>query len=95
MNHHTIIPAVEAPDFELVHPLVDARKRFGVKRLAKELGHSNHSTVSVYLSRAARDPAMLTPPDWVLPLCRLTRRRPAEFRPDLYLPEWEMPKEGG
>lgn len=83
-----MIDTVTAPDFSEVHPLIDAKMRFGVKRIAEELGHANHSTVAVYMARAAKDPDAKVPPEWVRTLCRMTRRDPHAFRPDLFETEW-------
>ena len=84
-----IVEPVTAPNFTEVHPLEDAYMRFGASTIADILGHSNHSTVSLYVTRARRNQGLLVPVEWVEPLCRLTRRDPHAFRPDLYEENWQ------
>lgn len=90
MAKRIIVASVEGPNGKPTHPLIDARLRFGLPAVAKAVGHNNHSTVSLYCARAAKSKNLLVPPNWVLPLCKLTGRRPAEYRPDLYQPEWSL-----
>ena len=71
-----------------VHPLVYVRQRCDMKEVAKALGHTNHTTFSIYASKAARSKTLPIPAEWVLPLARITGLKPAVFRPDLYLPTW-------
>lgn len=72
------------------HPLVFLAARKATKDIAKALGHSNHSTVSIYVGRARRAPTTPVPPAWVLPVARLLNVTPASLRPDLYLPHWTV-----
>jgi hypothetical protein len=72
------------------HPLVFLAARMSTRDIGKALGHSNHSTVSIYVSRARRAPTLKIPDWWVLPLARLLRVPPASLRPDLYLPHWSV-----
>ena len=79
-------------DGKEVHPLVVASQRYTYARLGEELGHSNHSTVAIYVSRAKKRPkSTLIPAEWVLPLAKLLEVRPARLRKDLYLKDWEVP----
>lgn len=72
------------------HPLVFLAARMPTKDIARMLGHNNHTTVSIYVSRARKAPTMKIPDWWVLPLARVLRVTPASLRPDLYLPEWTV-----
>lgn len=73
-----------------VHPLVFLTQRVTVKEVAKALGHSNHSTVSIYVSRARKAPTMPVPAEWVLAVAVYLQVSPHSLRPDLYLPEWRI-----
>jgi hypothetical protein len=70
------------------HPLVLLADKLPMKDIAKMLGHSNHSTASIYVSRARKAPATPVPAEWVLPVARALGVRPSALRPDLYLPGW-------
>ena len=72
------------------HPLVFLAARMPTKDIAKLLGHSNHTTVSIYVGRAKRAPTSTIPSGWVLTLARALNTRPHALRPDLYLPHWEI-----
>jgi hypothetical protein len=72
------------------HPLVFLAARRPIKDIAKALGHSNHSTVSIYVGRARKAPTMPVPAEWCLVVASLLRVTPHSLRPDLYQPEWEL-----
>ena len=72
------------------HPLVFLAARMPTKDIAKLLGHSNHSTVSIYVSRARKAPTTKIPAEWTLPLAKALNVTPAALRPDLYLPHWTV-----
>lgn len=93
MTRKTTQPRVTGADGKRRHPLLELVKSQSISGLARYLGHANHTTVNIYVSRARENRGTLVPPEWVLPLCQLTGWRPYNFRPDLYLPGWEMPGE--
>jgi hypothetical protein len=72
------------------HPLVFLAQRISVKEIGKMLGHTNHTTASIYVGRARKTPTLTIPSAWVLPLARYLDLRPAALRPDLYLPNWTV-----
>jgi hypothetical protein len=72
------------------HPLVFLAARKATRDIAKALGHSNHSTVSIYVSRARKAPTTAIPAEWVLPVARMLNVPPGTLRPDLYLPHWTV-----
>jgi hypothetical protein len=78
------------PDGKRVHPLVFAAGRMPMKDLGKLLGHTNHTTASIYVGRARKRPTTVIPAEWCLPLAQALDVRPAQLRPDLYLPSWSM-----
>jgi len=73
-----------------VHPLVYLASRVTTKEIAKMLGHSNHSTASIYVNRARKRPTTAIPAEWVLPIAQYLRVQPSTLRPDLYLPGWTV-----
>lgn len=75
------------------HPLVKLRETLPVDLLFRSLGHANHTTVSVYASRAKKKKALVVPAEWCLPLSRLSGISPHTFRPDLYLADWQVASE--
>lgn len=76
------------------HPLVVMREDYTAAQIAKLLGHNNHSTVSIYVTRARKAPTTPIPAEWVPPLCRATGIAPATLRPDLYEPSWLFTRKG-
>lgn len=78
-------------DGRYVHPLVYAASKHSRVELGRALGHKNHSTVAIYIIRARKKPSTQVPAEWVLRLAELLKVKPAEIRPDLYRPEWELP----
>jgi hypothetical protein len=72
------------------HPLVFLAQRMSMKDIGKLLGHSNHSTASIYVSRAKKAPTTTIPAEWVLPVATALRVPPGSLRPDLYLPHWTV-----
>lgn len=72
------------------HPLVFLAQRMPMKDIGKLLGHGNHSTASIYVSKARKAPTTAIPAEWVLPLAKALRVNPGTLRPDLYLPEWTV-----
>lgn len=87
------IPAVL--DGKPVHPLVYVRATCDLKLVAKALGHSNHTTFSIYSGKAAKSKTLPVPAEWVLPLAAMTGLRPHIFRPDLYLSTWTVDNVNG
>lgn len=81
-------PALVLFNGKRVHPLVFVRYNCDLKLVAKALGHSNHTTFSIYAGKAAKSKVLPVPAEWCLPLSALSGLRPADFRPDLYKPEW-------
>lgn len=81
-------PALVLLDGKQVHPLVFVRRTVDMKLVAKALGHSNHTTFSIYAGKAAKFRTLPVPAEWVLPLAKLTGLQPCVFRPDLYQPHW-------
>jgi hypothetical protein len=79
-----------AADGKKRHPLVVLAESMSTRDIGKLLGHGNHSTASIYISRARKTPTLAVPSGWVLPLARALRVTPASLRPDLYLPEWTV-----
>lgn len=77
-----------------VHPLVHLARQMPTKDIAKLLGHSNHTTASIYVGRARKRPSTTIPAEWCLPIARVLSVPPAALRPDLYHSEWRLPKEG-
>ena len=67
-----------------VHPLVFVRYTQDMKEVAKALGHSNHTTFSIYASKASKSKTLPVPAEWCLPLSKLCGLPPGLFRPDLY-----------
>ena len=88
-------PALVALDGRPVHPLVYVRRQCDMKVVAKALGHANHTTFSIYAGKAAKSKTLPVPAEWCLPLAALTGLRPAQFRPDLYRPEWAVDTSNG
>lgn len=72
------------------HPLVVLAEQIGSNDIGKLLGHKNHSTASIYVSRARKTPTTTIPAEWVLPIARYMDVKPAVLRPDLYLPNWTV-----
>jgi len=72
------------------HPLVYLSSLISTAEIGKLLGHSNHSTASIYVARARKSPTMRIPAEWVLPLARYMDIAPYQLRPDLYLPKWTV-----
>ena len=81
---------IVAEDGKRKHPLVFLAQRMPMKDIGKLLGHSNHSTASIYVSKARKAPTTPVPAEWCLPLARALNVPPATLRPDLYLPEWKL-----
>ena len=77
-------------DSGMKHPLLAIRERFTAQQIADALGHKNHTTVSIYCSRAKKSKNTLVPAEWVLKLARLADVSPASLRPDLYRAEWRV-----
>lgn len=77
-------------DGKKVHPLVLLARGKTLKEIAKLLGHANHTTASIYISRARKKSTTAIPAEWVLPLANEMHVKPALLRPDLYLPEWSL-----
>jgi DNA-binding transcriptional regulator YdaS (Cro superfamily) len=73
-----------------LHPLVALVKSVQTRDLAKALGHSNHSTVSIYVSRARKAPTTPVPAEWCLVVAQGLGVTPHSLRPDLYLPNWRV-----
>jgi len=73
-----------------VHPLLLLNERIGPSRMMELLGHKNHSTASIYVSRARARPTTRIPAEWVIPMARELEVRPHTLRPDLYLPHWTV-----
>ena len=73
---------------ENVHPLLVLNERLGVSRMRDLLGHKNHSTAAIYVSRARQRQTTRIPAEWVLPIAMELGVRPHQLRPDLYLPDW-------
>lgn len=85
-------------DGKKVHPLVQLARDMPTKDIAKLLGHSNHTTASIYVGRARKRPSTTIPAEWCLKLAEALDVTPATLRPDLYRPEWRLPardKQGG
>jgi hypothetical protein len=72
------------------HPLVYLASLISTAEIGKLLGHSNHSTASIYVNRARKAPTTRIPAEWVLPIARYLDRTPHSLRPDLYLPRWTV-----
>lgn len=72
------------------HPLVFLAQRMPMKDIGKLLGHGNHTTASIYVSRAKKAPTTTIPAEWVLAVARALRVTPHSLRPDLYLPNWTV-----
>jgi hypothetical protein len=72
------------------HPLVAVCNKHTGLAVARAIGHKTHATVSIYRGRAAKKPNLRVPAEWVLPMCRLSGLRPAQIRPDLYEPKWQL-----
>jgi hypothetical protein len=72
------------------HPLVALSASMSTAEIGRLLGHGNHSTASIYLSRARKTPTLTIPAGWVLPIARALKVAPASLRPDLYLPYWHV-----
>ena len=47
-----------------VHPLLLLNERIGPSRMMELLGHKNHSTASIYVSRARARPTTRIPAEW-------------------------------
>jgi hypothetical protein len=77
-------------DGRKVHPLVYLATIITTSEIGKLLGHSNHSTASIYVARARKAPTTRIPAEWVLPLARYLDLAPHALRPDLYLPKWTV-----
>jgi hypothetical protein len=80
-------------DGKRVHPLVHLAREYTLMELAKALGHKNHSTVAIYVMRARKSPSTRIPAEWVIPLAKLMKVKPAMLRPDIYLPHWAIPRD--
>lgn len=78
------------PKVDGKHPLLVVRENHTPQEIADALGHANHTTVSIYCSRAKKAKNLPVPAEWCLPLARLSGLAPAAFRPDLYRPEWRV-----
>jgi hypothetical protein len=61
-----------------------------MKDIGKMLGHGNHTTASIYVSKARKAPTTAIPAEWVLAVARVLGVRPHSLRPDLYLSEWTV-----
>lgn len=90
MTRKVSIPKVRNIDGKDVHPLLLIRETYTPQEMAKALGHANHTTVSIYCSRARKAKNTKVPAEWVLPLCKLASLQPSVLRPDLYLPGWKV-----
>jgi hypothetical protein len=77
------------------HPLVFLAARKPIKDIAKSLGHSNHSTVSIYVSRARKAPTTPVPAEWCLIVAGALNVPPYTLRPDLYHSNWRLPTNEG
>ena len=89
MSKTVSLNKVDIGDGVRKHPLLAVREKYTPQKIADALGHKNHTTVSIYCTRAKRSKNLLVPAEWVLPLSRLSGMSPATFRPDLYRPEWQ------
>jgi hypothetical protein len=74
----------------LKHPLLAVRETYTAQQIADALGHKNHTTISIYCAKAKKSKNLLVPAEWVLRLAKLSGYTPAQFRPDLYRPEWRV-----
>lgn len=90
MTKKTMIPKLADSNGKLVHPLLAVRSLYTPGEIAKALGHSNHTTVVIYCSKARKDGKLRVPAEWVLPLSKLSGLKPATFRPDLYQSNWVL-----
>jgi hypothetical protein len=72
------------------HPLVFLAQRMPMKDIGKLLGHGNHTTASIYVSRARKAPTTTIPAEWCLAVAKALRVTPHSLRPDLYLPGWQV-----
>jgi hypothetical protein len=77
-------------DGKRVHPLLILNERLGVSKMRDLLGHKNHSTAAIYVSRAKQRPTTRIPAEWILPMAKELDVRPHQLRPDLYLAHWRM-----
>jgi hypothetical protein len=72
------------------HPLVVLAESLSTKEIGKLHGHANHSTASIYISRAKKRPTTPISAEWCLPVALYMGLAPATLRPDLYLPHWTV-----
>src|SRR5690606_27928098 len=71
------------------HPLeVAARLAGGKKVIADALGITRNSMRGMERRLHAGRPF---PPERVVPICAVTGQRPADFRPDVFHPDWKIP----
>jgi hypothetical protein len=75
-------------DGKKLHPLVALSADMSMQDIGKMLGHANHTTASIYVSRARRKPTTPVPAEWCLAVAKALQVPPAVLRPDLYLPKW-------
>ncbi len=73
-----------------VHPLVALASEMTMQEIGKMLGHSNHTTASIYVNRAKKKPTTPVPAEWCLAVAKALGVSPAVLRPDLYLPNWRI-----
>jgi hypothetical protein len=72
------------------HPLVVLAERMPMKDIGKLLGHGNHTTASIYVSKARKAPTTAIPAEWCLAVAKALDVAPGTLRPDLYLPNWSL-----
>jgi len=73
-----------------VHPLVALAAEMSMVEIGKMLGHSNHTTASIYINRARKKPTTPIPAEWCLAVAKALDVAPAILRPDLYLSTWRV-----
>ena len=77
-------------DGKAYHPLVMLSQRMTMRDLGKLLGHGNHTTASIYVSKARKARTTTIPAEWCLPIAKALDVPPAALRPDLYLDGWRL-----
>jgi hypothetical protein len=86
-----MMKAPKIPRIHGKHPLIALRDQgHTLDEIRLALQHKNHTSIAIYSTRARKDRDLRVPAEWVLPLCRLSGFRPAQFRPDLYQPGWTV-----
>lgn len=74
------------------HPLVVLREMVSLEQLYKALGQKNHTTISSYSNKAAKNKKLTIPAEWCLTISKFTGWKLSDLRPDVYLPDHEGPK---